>query len=253
MTTTTRPKTKTNIRRISDFVEFKGRPWCPKCLFDSFHHVCLFCFFCFFVFVFLKEPGMIHPPAGPTSSRIREEKKKEIRIWERKSSENKKRIRNLSRWDDAPLGWWGSLIATHSLSINGRIFSREKMKKKYKFRDNNAQHPLLSTRWAHNIFWWSSRKRWLNRSLVSLLIFIHFFFLNFSPFFFSLFLRCCINSFPSCDVFTYLNTAYLSSFSLYTYTTYLSVWVIFFFSTWRGIKNVLMSLDGTCLERSQSS
>jgi hypothetical protein len=32
--------------------------------------------FVFFLFCFLKEPGMIHPPAGPTSSRIREEEKK---------------------------------------------------------------------------------------------------------------------------------------------------------------------------------
>lgn len=87
-------------------------------------------------------------------------------------------------------------------------------------------------------------------SSLSLDFYIYFFFSIFLHFF-SLFLRCCINSFPSCDVFTYLNTAYLSSSSLYTY--YLSVWVIFFFSTWRGIKNVLMSLDGTFLERSPSS
>jgi len=175
---TARPKQKQTLERES-VTGWNSNGHYPKCLFGSLHHV------------LVKGPGMIHPPAGPTSSRIREgkEKKKRKKIWERKSSENKKTKESLDgttpRLDDE--GLWSR--HTHNPSMAHLLL----LKKKKYFGTTIHQHPLLPTLWTRNIFRWSSRKRWLNRSLSWYLFFSKFFF-----FFFFTFLCCCINSFPSC-------------------------------------------------------
>lgn len=158
-------KQKQTLERISDCVEFK-RP-----LSQMFIRLSPSRYSCEKDRAWSIHQQVRHPPAFVKAKK----KKKKKKIWERKSSENKK-TKGISRWDDAPLGWWGSLIATHTHNPSmAHLLLLLKKKKIYiYFGTTIHQHPLLPTLRTRNIFRWSSRKKMTEQVSLSLLIFIFF-------------------------------------------------------------------------------